>query len=475
MPEFLSDLQQHFANEFTVERELGGGGMSRVVLARDERLQRRVVIKVLPSSVTASISADRFKREIMLSAALQHPNIVPVLRAGEYDGLPYFVMPFIEGESLRARMRRGPLSVRETVNILKDVARALTFAHSRGIIHRDIKPDNVLLSAGTAVVTDFGVAKALSASRHAPARAPSATITGVGMSPGTPAYMAPEQAAADPDTDHRADIYSLGILAYEMLAGTPPFHGRTPQALLAAQLSEVPPALSSRRYDVPKVLSDLISKCLQKDPKKRPESAQALLRELEDPSMISGVYDAPAAIAQRSRRSTALTALSVIALSGLAIWLAVRDTTPDTATPAAANGTAPTTSGGSLAVLPLEAIGTDTQGRAVADGITSELTTAMANVPGLRVSSNASAVAIRDKVRASADSAALSDVFMLLEGTVQRERNNLRVSVRLVRAATDSTMWAQTFTGVTDSTFQLQTNVVQSVTAAVTRSILAPR
>jgi serine/threonine-protein kinase len=365
--------------------------------------------------------------------------------------------------------------VRETVNILKDVARALTFAHSRGIIHRDIKPDNVLLSAGTAVVTDFGVAKALSASRHAPARAPSATITGVGMSPGTPAYMAPEQAAADPDTDHRADIYSLGILAYEMLAGTPPFHGRTPQALLAAQLSEVPPALSSRRYDVPKVLSDLISKCLQKDPKKRPESAQALLRELEDPSMISGVYDAPAAIAQRSRRSTALTALSVIALSGLAIWLAVRDTTPDTATPAAANGTAPTTSGGSLAVLPLEAIGTDTQGRAVADGITSELTTAMANVPGLRVSSNASAVAIRDKVRASADSAALSDVFMLLEGTVQRERNNLRVSVRLVRAATDSTMWAQTFTGVTDSTFQLQTNVVQSVTAAVTRSILAPR
>jgi serine/threonine-protein kinase len=474
VPDFLADLKQHFANEFTIERELGGGGMSRVVLARDERLQRRVVIKVLPSSVTATISADRFKREIMLSAALQHPNIVPVLHAGELEGLPYFVMPFIEGESLRARMRRGPLSVRETVNILKDVARALTFAHSRGIIHRDIKPDNVLLSSGTAVVTDFGVAKALTASRNAPLRAPSATITGVGMSPGTPAYMAPEQAAADPDTDHRADLYSLGILAYEMLTGTPPFYGRTPQALLAAQLSETPPPLSTRRYDVPKVLSDLISQCLQKEPRRRPESAQSLLRQLEDPEMISGVFDAPVAIAKRSRRSLVLGVGLALAVVATTVWLvrngrsvAVADTTTASVVPPLVTG--------SLAVLPFEAIGGDARAREVAAGLTSELTTAMAIVPGLRVSSNATATAIQNRIRASSDSAPPADVLMLVEGSVQRERTALRVSVRLLRAATDSTMWAQTFNGVADSTFQLQTVVVQSVTAAVTRSVLAIR
>ena len=474
MPDFLADLQQHFAGEFTVERELGGGGMSRVVLARDERLQRRVVIKVLPSNITATISADRFKREIMLSASLQHPNIVPVLRAGEIEGLPYFVMPYIEGESLRTRMRRGPLSVRETVNILKDVVRALTFAHGHGIVHRDIKPDNVLLSAGAAVVTDFGVAKALSASRYAPQRAPAAPITGVGMSPGTPAYMAPEQAAADPDTDHRADLYSLGILAYEMLAGTPPFYGRTPQALLAAQLSETPPALSSRRYDVPKALSDLIAQCLQKDPRKRPESAQYLLRELEDPVMVSGIFDAPAEIAQRSRRSALTGWLLAGAAVATTIWLVFSGTREKAAAvPASASGTLATV-GGSLAVLPFDAIGGDVQSRQVADGITSELTTAMAGVPGLRVSSRATAAAIRNR-QVSRDSSSTTDVLMLLDGSVQRERGALRVSVRLLRAATDSTMWAQTFNGVTDSVFQLQSAIVQSVTAAVTRSILNTR
>jgi eukaryotic-like serine/threonine-protein kinase len=213
--DLLADLQAHFADKYLLERELGGGGMSRVFVARDERLDRRVVIKLLPPSVTATISADRFKREIMLAAGLQHPNIVPVLAAGEFGTLPYFIMPYIDGESLRARMMRGPLSVRETVTILKDVVRALAFAHGRGIIHRDIKPDNVLLASGAAVVTDFGVAKAISASRQQQGvRASAPTMTGVGTSLGTPAYMAPEQAAADPSTDHRADLYALGIVAY---------------------------------------------------------------------------------------------------------------------------------------------------------------------------------------------------------------------------------------------------------------------
>src|SRR5215471_5525404 len=277
------ELQRTLGASYTLERELGGGGMSSVFVARDNALGRAVVIKVLPLELAATVSVDRFKREIMLSAALQHPHIVPVLSAGETapsDGeasdmrLPFFIMPFVEGESLRARLSRGPLSVREAVSILKDVARALVYAHGRGVIHRDIKPDNILLSGGSATVTDFGVAKAITASREG--RRPATTtrtgtITLVGTSIGTPAYMAPEQAAGDPSTDHRADLYALGIVGYEMLVGTPPFHGRGPQQLLAAQLTEKPAPIGSRRYDVPEALAALLMKLLEKEPGKRPK------------------------------------------------------------------------------------------------------------------------------------------------------------------------------------------------------------
>ncbi|MBC7896740.1 MAG: serine/threonine protein kinase, partial [Cytophagaceae bacterium] len=337
MADFKAALQEQFGQEFTIERELSGGGMSQVVLAHDTRHNRRVVIKLLPASLTAAISAERFEREILMSAALQHPNIVPVLSSGKVNGLPYFVMPFIDGESVRMRIRRGPLSVRETVNILKDVCRALTFAHSKGVIHRDIKPDNVLLStgAGVAVVTDFGVAKAIMTSRHGPAPAAGGRMTGVGMSLGTPAYMAPEQAAADPTVDHRADIYALGILGYEMLAGAPPFHGRSPQALLAAQMTEKPTPLNARRYDVPKALNDLLMVCLAKEPAKRPDSAAGLLRALEDPEMISGIFAAPPSSRSLMWRNTAILAGSLILLVGAGEFIRSR-LAPDAAPPAAA-------------------------------------------------------------------------------------------------------------------------------------------
>ena len=467
MSDLLSDLQLHFGNEYTVERELTGGGMSRVVVARDAALDRRVVIKVLPPNVTATISVDRFRREIMLAAALQHPNVVPVLRAGELNGVPYFVMPYIEGESLRARMMRGPLSVRETVTILKDVARALAFAHGRGIIHRDIKPDNVMLSAGAALVADFGVAKALSASRTTGPRPVSPTITGVGMSPGTPAYMAPEQAAADPKTDHRADIYSLGIVAYEMLAGTPPFHGRSPQMLLAAQLSEKPAPLSTRRYDVPKLLSDLINQCLEKDPARRPDSAVSVLRTLEDPATLSGVFEAPVSARRRWQRGRALLGTALLVAVGVATWSwSARQARLD-ATPPAPAVVAPPISSQSIAVLPLESVGNDARARDVAAGIASELANAMAGVAGLRVTSNATASAIRDRLRASTDRTQPLDVSLLVEGTVQRERNTLRVTLRLVQAGRDSTMWSQLFQGSADSVLQLQTTVANAAAAAV--------
>jgi eukaryotic-like serine/threonine-protein kinase len=470
--ELLADLQAHFADKYVIERELGGGGMSRVFVARDERLDRRVVIKLLPPSVTATISADRFKREIMLAAGLQHPNIVPVLSAGEFGALPYFIMPFIDGESLRARMMRGPLSVRETVTILKDVVRALAFAHGRGIIHRDIKPDNVLLAAGAAVVTDFGVAKAISASRQQQGvRISAPTMTGVGTSLGTPAYMAPEQAAADPSTDHRADLYALGIVAYEMLTGAPPFHGRTPQALLAAQLSEKPAPLTSRRYDVSVPLSTLIMQCLEKEPAKRPRSANDVLRALDDPGVqVSDAFQAAEAPKRRRRRFMEIGAGLVVVAAVAAAWVLTEpEPTPgpaaDSARPAA--GVAAAAGPRAVAVFPLVSVGNDAQASQAAEGITSELATAISRVPGVRVSSQTTAAAVRQGVRTPADAARALNATMLIEGTVQRAQHRLRVSVRLVNVGNDSTVWASTFDGTTTDALALQDSTVRAVAAAV--------
>ena len=482
MTELLADLQAHFADKYAIDRELGGGGMSRVFVAKDERLDRRVVIKLLPPSVTATISAERFKREIMLAAGLQHPNIVPVLSAGEFGSLPYFIMPFIDGESLRARMMRGPLSVRETVTILKDVVRALAFAHGRGIIHRDIKPDNVLLAAGAAVVTDFGVAKALSASRQQQGVRNSApTMTGVGTSLGTPAYMAPEQAAADPSTDHRADLYALGIVAYEMLTGAPPFHGRTPQALLAAQLSEIPAPLTSRRYDVSVPLSTLVMQCLEKEPSKRPKTANDVLRALDDPGiLVSDAFPAAEAPRQRRRRFMEIGVGALVVAAVAAAWV-LTEPEPTPGTPAdsariaaarrdsAARAAAPTPSAGprSVAVFPLVSVGNDAQASQAAQGITSELATAISRVNGVRVSSQTTAAAVRQGVQSPAEAARALNATMLVEGTVQRVQARLRVSVRLVSVGNDSTVWASTFDGTTADALALQDSTVRAVAAAV--------
>ena len=218
-------LQQTLGTEYTIERELGGGGMSRVFLATDTTLGRRVVIKALPPELAAAVSEERFRREIQLAAQLQHPHIVPLLTAGAAHGLPFFTMPFVAGESLRARLsREGRLPIRDVQAILRDVAQALAYAHENGVVHRDIKPDNIMLSGGVALVTDFGVAKALRDAEKG------SGVTSTGLALGTPAYMAPEQATADPHSDQRADLYALGAVADEMLCGTMLFPGRSPQA-----------------------------------------------------------------------------------------------------------------------------------------------------------------------------------------------------------------------------------------------------
>ncbi|PYP76701.1 MAG: hypothetical protein DMD35_17805 [Gemmatimonadetes bacterium] len=272
-------LQDALGASYTITRELGGGGMSRVFVAREESLRRNVVVKVLPPDLVAGVNAERFDREIELAAGLQHPHIVPVLTAGNMNGVPYYTMPFVDGESLRGRLTTtGALPMTEVIGVLRDVAKALAYAHERGIVHRDIKPDNVLLSGGSATVTDFGIAKALSAARTV---APGGTLTQIGTSIGTPAYMSPEQAAADPATDHRADIYSFGCLAYEVIAGRPPFTAKSPQKLLAAQMGEAPQPVNELRPDVPAALAQLVMKCLAKDADDRPQRASDIVRVLE--------------------------------------------------------------------------------------------------------------------------------------------------------------------------------------------------
>jgi len=281
--ELQQRLQSALADTHRILRELGGGGMSRVFLAEEIRLGRQVVVKLLPPETGAAVNVERFEREIRLAARLQHPHIVPLLSAAAAGDLLYYVMPFIQGESLRSKLaREGELPVAEAARILREIVDALSYAHRNGVVHRDIKPDNVLLSDGHAVVTDFGVAKAVSASSG------SSSLTSLGVALGTPAYMAPEQAAADPHVDHRADIYAVGILGYEMLAGRTPFAGASPQAMLAAHITQMPESIAKVRPAVPPAFNAVLMRCLEKRAADRWQSAGELLSQLEAAVTPSG-------------------------------------------------------------------------------------------------------------------------------------------------------------------------------------------
>ena len=324
-----SQLTETLGAAYTLERELGGGGMSRVFVAHETRLKRRVVVKVLSPELAQGLNAQRFEREIELAASLQQANIVPLLNAGESGGLPFYTMPFVEGESLRARLERGPVAIAEATSVLRDVARALAYAHERGVVHRDIKPDNVLLSGGAAVVTDFGIAKALAAARGEAAAtnggaAPLTALTVVGTSIGTPAYMAPEQASGDPNVDHRADLYSFGCLAYELLAGRPPFTATSTQRLIVAHLTETPPSLAGLRPDAPPALVALVAGCLEKEPDARPQTAGEIVGLLDAASSQPSFSSAQSHFAGRRTLGKALAIYAAtFVLVALAAWFAI--------------------------------------------------------------------------------------------------------------------------------------------------------
>jgi serine/threonine-protein kinase len=464
--ELRGRLQAALGAAYALERELGGGGMSRVFVAEDARLARRVVVKVLAPELTAGMSAERFEREIRLAARLQHPNVVPVIAAGERGGLAYFVMPYVEGESLRRRLTRdGRLPVDAAVSVLRDVARALEYAHAHGVVHRDVKPDNVLLTGSAAAVADFGIAKALhlartkgtaGAARAAGTGAPE-TLTRAGTSLGTPAYMAPEQAAGDPATDHRADLYAWGVVAYELLAGAPPFSGRPAHQLVAAHIAEAPPPLAAQAPDAPPALAGLVMRCLAKDPARRPQSAGELLAALEAARTPSGPHAvAPPPAPRRRVRAAAGLLAALVLVAAVALLRARRPSAP-----------APPL----LVVLPFENLGPAADAY-FADGLTEEVRGRLASVAGLRVIGGASARQYRGTTKPAHQIARELGATHLLTATVRWERapgggGRVRISPELVRAADQATVWAEPYEGPLTDVFEVQARAAERVAGAL--------
>jgi len=341
MTDFLSQLQRVVGAAYDIERELLGGGMSRVFVATERALARKVVIKVLPPELAAGVNMERFRREIQLAAQLHHPHIVPLLSTGEGEGILYYTMPYIEGESLRGVLERsGRFAVADVIRVLHDVIDALAYAHGRGVMHRDIKPANILRLGSHALVTDFGVAKALSAA------IPVSGVTTAGFAIGTPAYMAPEQLAGDPAADQRVDLYAVGLLAYELLTGASPFSSLSPQATLTAQLTETPEPLHTVRPEVPQGLSDLIMMCLEKQPENRPATANALQAALDEVSTPRGAVFAAGAGRGRPTvaRGALIGAAVVVVLSAAAYAVVVTRAGDDSGTNVEAAGGATGTS-----------------------------------------------------------------------------------------------------------------------------------
>lgn len=460
------DLQQTLGDAYVLEQELGGGGMSRVFVATQTALGRRVVIKVLPGEMAGQLSLERFKREISIAARLQHAHIVPLLTAGEVGGLPYFTMPLVEGESLRARLaRQGELPLADAVRVLREIASALAYAHSRDVVHRDIKPDNVLLSGGAAMVTDFGVAKAVSAAGAIEGEG----TTSAGIALGTPAYMAPEQATADPHVDQRADLYAWGMMAYELITGQSAFAGRSPQAMLAAQVTEVPENITRRRAGISSALANIVMRCLEKRPADRLQSADELVRALDaivtpSSSDTSSVRAARDSDGSRRRRFAIAGGIAgaVVLLAAAGTWFAKRG-----GTSVAADSTDM-----SLAVLPIENLGGDSTTEYLADGMTGELSSALKKLPGLQVAGDLSTFRFKGTHTAPAEIARQLGVRMLLTGKLQPGNGRVRLQMQLSNPD-GKLLWSNTFNRESKDNFAMQDEITSAI-ASELRVVLSP-
>ena len=446
MADLLARLGAALIGRYTIERELGRGGMATVYLGRDLKHHRAVAIKVLRPELAAALGPERFVREIQIAAGLTHPHILPLHDSGEADGFLYYVMPYVEGESLRDRLNREKqLSIDDATQIAREVASALAYAHSHNVVHRDIKPENILLVSGQAVVSDFGIARGIRA-------AGGEKLTATGVSVGTPIYMSPEQAAGRGPVDGRADIYSLGCVLYEMLAGEPPFTGPTAESVLHQHLVAEPPRIEAIRGAVPAPIEAAIRRALAKVPADRFATAAQVVAALAEPS--SAVHEpvsGPPTAVRRVRRVVALGAvvgaLVVIAVVASGIWRA------------GSKGTAVQ----SLAVLPLANLSMDPSQGYFADAMTDLMIPHLARSPYLRVTSRTSTLRYRGGQKSIPDIARELHVDLVVEGSVVREGQRVRITAQLIRAPTDEHVWANTFERDFSHVLALQQDVAKAI------------
>ena len=448
-------LRTALADRYRIEREIGAGGMATVYLAEDLKHRRKVALKVLRPELSAQLGPERFLHEIALTASLQNPHIVPLFDSGAIDGQLFYVMPFVDGETLRARIARGPVPLDESLGILRDIARALAYAHARGVIHRDIKPDNVLLSSGTAVVTDFGIAKALSASRDTESDAINITLTHAGTSLGTPAYMSPEQALGD-TVDGRTDIYAWGVIAYELLAGAHPFAAHaTSQKLIAAQISETPASLAAKNPAVPAGIAALVMRCLAKDPADRPANGGELLSQLSS---------APAQ-QHRQRRWPISVAAALLVAAAASIAMIV---TQHRALP---------TSTRSVVVVPFDNLG-DPADAYFAAGMSDEIAGQLARIPGLEVIGREGVKRFQNSQESPRDIARQLGAAYVLSGTVRWAKQTtssgalngaarVRIVPTLIDVRTGTQKWGQPYEEPLTDVFKVQSSVAEQVAAAL--------
>jgi serine/threonine-protein kinase len=465
-------LQAELGSSYTLGVELGGGGMSRVFIAEDLTLGRTVVVKVLPPELADGVNAERFRREIQVAARLQQPFIVPLLSAGGSGTLLYFTMPKVDGETLHARLARDKqLPIGEVVRILRDVLTALAYAHEHRVVHRDIKPANVFLSGQHAVVSDFGIARALGA-----AAADSDSLTATGIAIGTPAYMAPEQASGGTGIDHRADLYAVGVMAYEMVAGVLPFTGPTAAHVIARQIREPPEPLTHHRPSVPPGLAQLVQRLLEKSPADRPQSADEVLRGLEDvpitpmQGLTAGVPVPQGPLgggaSSASRRSLLYVVVAILLVIGGYIGYP-RLRGSSARVDAGASLDSQTQTASSIAVMPFINESSDRDNAYFADGLTDELIKKLGELQGLTVIGRSSVFALRGK---GLDARRIGDtlgVTHILEASVQQAGAKLRVTVHLVRTRDGAAIWSERYDGDVRDVFAVQDSIARTVASSL--------
>src|SRR6266704_2699567 len=417
MERVRDDVSAALADRYAIDRVLGRGGMATVYVAEDLRHSRQVAIKVLRPDVAAAIGAERFLREITIAARLTHPHVLPLIDSGRAAGSLYYVMPYVRGETLRQRLvREQRLPLKDTLAIARELGGALDYAHREGFVHRDVKPENVLLVDGHAVIADFGIARAI-------CQAGGEDVTEVGLAIGTPEYMSPEQAAGDRELDGRCDVYAFACVIYEMLAGAPPFSGASARAIVAKHLSEPPQPLRARRPDAPAAVEQALARALAKDPADRFASVAEFTTALEE--------------------------------------------TRPGAVPAIVGKTR------SIAVLPFVNASADPENEYLCDGVTDELINALTKVDGLRIASRTSAFALKGKPQDIRAIGALLGVSAVLEGTVRKSGDRLRITAQLSAADDGRNLWSERYDRTLDDVFAVQDEISRTIVSTLRTTFLA--